>query len=140
MRGLFVDTSAWVALRDESDGNHSAALRAWKKIKANRVPLYSSIAVWAETITLLRRRASHESAVAFGQAFLTSPNLERIEEDAELTSDAWALFQERRELVLSFVDCLSFAIMNRLRLRQAFAFDADFKAVGYVLFPASPLL
>jgi len=45
---------------------------------------------------------------------------------------AWEWLARHDERVYSFVDATSFAIMQRNRIREAFAFDGDFSAAGYV--------
>ncbi len=49
---------------------------------------------------------------------------------------AWALFRKFRDKDFSYTDCTSFAVMERLRLRTAFAFDRRFAAMGYRVEPA----
>ncbi len=44
--------------------------------------------------------------------------------------DAVLLWTAQREY--SFVDATSFALMRRLRVREALAFDGDFSAAGYL--------
>lgn len=48
---------------------------------------------------------------------------------------AWAIFQRYDDKVLSFTDCTSFAVMERLGINTAFSVDHDFKAVGYLVVP-----
>ena len=35
---------------------------------------------------------------------------------------------------LSLVDCMSFIVMRKLEVRQAFAFDADFEREGFEMY------
>jgi predicted nucleic acid-binding protein len=40
--------------------------------------------------------------------------------------EAWGVFHSHRDKGWSFTDCTSYAVMRRLRLSQAFAFDRHF--------------
>ena len=47
-------------------------------------------------------------------------------------SDAWQTFRTFRDKRWSFTDCVSRAIMLRLGITQAFAFDHHFRQFGTV--------
>lgn len=127
---IFVDTSFWVALRNRRDGRHQDAgklLRCY----AGRV-LVTSNQIRGETWTYLRRRAGHAAAVAFLDALENSPRIQIIlaEESHEKTALRWLRQHDEREY--SFVDATSFALMRAHRLSDAFAFDGDFTAAGFI--------
>ena len=42
----------------------------------------------------------------------------------------WVLFQRYRDKAFSFTDCTTFALMTRLRIAAAFAFDIHFRQYG----------
>lgn len=48
---------------------------------------------------------------------------------------AWELFRRYDDKVLSFTDCTSLAVMDRLELDTAFTLDHDFEALGYIIVP-----
>ncbi|HEY3945137.1 MAG TPA: hypothetical protein VGL78_07925 [Solirubrobacteraceae bacterium] len=52
--------------------------------------------------------------------------------DERLQAEAWNWLRRRDEREYSFVDATSFAIMRRLRVREALAFDGDFAAAGFL--------
>jgi predicted nucleic acid-binding protein len=54
----------------------------------------------------------------------------------ELIEKAWKLFKDYSDHAFSFTDCTSFALMEHLRLKQAFSFDAHFREYGkFVIAP-----
>ncbi len=56
--------------------------------------------------------------------------VERIDETVE--DEAWAWLRVHDERPYSFVDATSFALMRKLRIREALAFDGNFAAAGFV--------
>jgi predicted nucleic acid-binding protein len=50
----------------------------------------------------------------------------------ELERDAWTFLRRHDERKYSFVDATSFAVMRRLAISEALAFDGDFAAAGFV--------
>lgn len=124
----FVDTSFWVALRFARDIRHPDARRVWE---AGPGGLITTDAVLGETWTFLRRRAGHRRAVEFLDAASRSSWLTVRHVDEDLIADAWRWLRRRDERDYSFVDATSFALMRRLRLREALAFDGDFAAAGF---------
>jgi predicted nucleic acid-binding protein len=127
---IFVDTSFWVALTATRDAHHDESRSLLERYGAQ--PLLTSSAVRGETWTFLRRRYGHRIAVAY---------LDRIDRSRRVTvafvseaQEAEALRWLRRhdEREYSFVDATSFAVMRSMRIRDAFAFDGDFAAAGFV--------
>jgi predicted nucleic acid-binding protein len=50
----------------------------------------------------------------------------------DICADAWRWLARHDERPYSFVDATSFALMRRLRVREALAFDGDFAAAGFI--------
>lgn len=125
----FVDTSFWVALQVSCDRNHDDAVALWD---AERGALVTSSLVLGETWTYLNRMAGHRAALAFRRAALALRTLQTISIDEGTEDAAWGWLERRSDRAYSFVDATSFALMRRLRLREALAFDGDFSAAGFV--------
>ncbi len=127
---IFVDTSFFVALRNRRDHHHEEARRLFR-VAASR-PLISTNHVRGETWTFLRRRAGHASATNFLDFIEETVRLrlEHVDEATEADAIGWLKRHDEREY--SFVDATSFALMRRLGVGEAFAFDGDFAAAGFV--------
>jgi predicted nucleic acid-binding protein len=125
----FVDSSFWVALVSRRDSHHAEAAALWSQ---GQGVLLTSNHVLGETWTFLRRRAGHQPAVTFLQQTRASRGVtvQFVGEDTE--ADAWRWLRRHDEREYSFVDATSFALMRRLRLSEALAFDGDFAAAGFV--------
>ena len=126
---IFVDTSFWIATIAASDANHEQATQLANEASDR---LVTSNHVRGETWTFLNRRYGHAPAVAFVDALARTVRLrvEFVSRDLEDEALRWLLQHDEREY--SFVDATSFAVMRALRIREAFAFDGDFAAVGFV--------
>ncbi len=124
----FVDTSFWIALRFRRDSRHPEARAIWA---AGTGPLVTTPLVIGETWTFLGRRAGHRRAVEFLDAVTKLSRMTIRHVDEEVESEAWRWLRRHDERTYSFVDATSFALMRRLRIRQALAFDGDFSAAGF---------
>ena len=119
----FVDTGAWAALFVPADPLHETA-RQW--LAGNTDRLVTSDYVVDEVLTLLKTRFSSQASIRAGQSlfgehlsqlvYLTSGDVER----------AWKIFRTHSDKRWSFTDCASLAIMERIRISKAFAFDRHF--------------
>jgi uncharacterized protein len=125
----FVDTSFWFARAIARDSRHSAAVVLADRFR--ETPAVTSNLVLGEAWTLLSKRAGHYRAVRWlDGVFGERVTIERI--DASIESEAWAWVRQHDERPYSFVDATSFALMRKLRIEEALAFDGDFAAAGFV--------
>ena len=126
---IFVDSSFWIAQQLPRDQRHTEALA----LEAGHVrgPLVTSTAVVAETWTFLRRRLGHARTMAWLDRTAAAPDVRTDRIDEELEAEAWAWLRVHDERPYSFVDATSFALMRRLRISDALAFDGDFAAAGF---------
>ena len=133
MKRVLVDTSAWLALSDQDDQYHRRAMVIADTLKVARTGLLISPWVFAESLTVIRFRVNHAEARRFGQAILDSRVAEFAPFDDKVFRRAWEIFKKYDDKDFSFVDCTSFATMERLKLREAFAFDHHFEQYGFHL-------
>ena len=127
---IFVDTSAWYAIIDKNDQDHSAAVA---KIQLLSHPLVTSNYILDEILTLLKARFGSATAISFGQKLWdqeVSALLRITEEDERI---AWEIFRQYPDKGFSFTDCTSFVLMERLGINTAFAFDNHFAQYGKFL-------
>lgn len=130
----FADTSWWVAWALPGDARHDAALRMLNTLGPAEQVLTSNL-VTGETWTFLRRKDSHRTALAFLDRLDALTDVGRLvvhRITREQETAAWEWLRRHDERVYSFVDATSFRVMRDRRLREAFAFDQDFSAAGFV--------
>ena len=136
MRAVFVDTSAFVALIDRADRNHSAAKRCLRRLAHIRRPLVTSTYVIDETLTLIRMDLGHSTAVAFGNRLRETRWCQVIEVGEATHASAWGILVRYDDQLFSFTDCTSFALMRAADIDTAFTFDRrDFSAAGFAVIP-----
>ena len=124
---IFVDTGAWFAVAVRDDPDHTAAMR-W--LGRNREPLVTTDYVLAETATLVRMRdktaRGHRLAVRVATSILREDAAILQKVTGQDLQQALSVFRNYREHLFSFVDCTSFAVIERLGITHAFAFDRHF--------------
>lgn len=79
-----------------------------------------------ETITRIRITAGHKCAETFGNSIFSSKLYNIFYIDREIERKAFKLFEKYSDKKLSLTDCTSFVLMEKLAIKKAFAFDADF--------------
>lgn len=131
MTAVFADTSGLLALINDKDAHHAAAERAFRKLQTRQAPLLTTSAVLVETYALLGRRLGVEAVRAFRADF--APLLEVAWVDATLHEAGLDLLLKQRRRQLSLVDAISFVVMSRRRIHEAFAFDPHFEQEGFTL-------
>ncbi len=135
---VFVDTGAFVALRNRSEREHELARATLKRLVEEKVPLYTSNYVFAETYTALLVRLGRDEAIEWGKRFRAGETIELIRVDQEVEQQAWSILESHTDKEWSYVDATSFALIERERLTGAFAFDRHFAQRGLNVLPASP--
>ena len=133
---VLIDTGAWVSIAMKRDKHHEVAVQLLRNFQQESISLITSDFILDEVLTLVRMRSTHENARTIGLAILKSPvvRLERITET--LWEKAWKIFQRYKDKMWSFTDCTSFALMDQLRIDDAFTFDTDFRQYGKKVLPA----
>ena len=130
---IFIDTSAFYALLDKDDSNHSKARKAWPAlIKADNI-LVTTNYVLIESFALLQHRLGLDAIRGFQEDLVPLINIEFINAELHRAAISVLLAASRRDL--SLVDCASFELMRSLGIKAAFAFDPHFREQGFALIP-----
>lgn len=130
---IFVDTGAFVGRFLANDQYHEAALRLWDRVEQSDETCATSSLVLAETITLLARRSTSAFAVGKARLIYSSTRFEILRPSLMDETDALAVLLKYADQRVSFTDAVSFVLMQRANLRQAFTFDAHFALAGFEL-------
>lgn len=135
MRKVFVDTGAFVALRNRAEKEHAIARRTLRDLVEEKVPLFTSNLVFAETYTVLLVRVSRAEAIEWGRRLRSSESVELVRVDQDIEEDAWAILEAQSDKSYSYIDATSFALMEKEGCGEAFAFDQHFRQRGLRIVP-----
>lgn len=131
---VFVDTGAWIALAAEDDAHHEEAAEAYPEL-LRKYRLVTTNLVVAETYILLRREAGHRAAIEFLERLAASPRIRKVYSTPELEREAEEILRRYKDPDFSYTDAVSFALMQQEGIEEAFAFDAHFRTMGFLLIP-----
>lgn len=127
----FADSSAYFALTDPRDDNHAAAVAVAQRLAREISDLYTTNYVAAETHGLIVNRLDRDSAELFlDRLYAGSTHLVRATEGDERQTRE--IIHQFRDKEYSLVDAISFAVMERLHLHQAWSYDQHFNQYGFV--------
>lgn len=130
---VFLDSSFFKGLIDPKDDFYQLAGKIWQKLREKSGSLVTSNFIVDETLTLLRSRCNLDTAIKFRNMLAENSQIVKIMRvTVEDEAKAWQWFVKNWSK-LSFTDCVSFAVMKRLGLRRAAAFDEHFKRAGFKL-------
>ena len=131
-RTIFVDTSAFYSELNPRDALHANAVATFTSIVAESRLLVTSNLVVAETHALILRRMGRDIAAGWLERMEDFNIVFETEEDSEAAQDIIARHDDKD---FSYADAVSFALMERLGIGVAFAFDDDFRQYGLEVIP-----
>jgi hypothetical protein len=138
MRQIFVDTSGWDAIADGGDPNHETALLFRDEIAGQRRLVVTNY-ILDELYTLLLMNVGYQRVVEFKRkldVLVQEGILEVIWVSEEMAAEAWTVFEQFNvDKHWSFTDCVSYVVMKRRDIAEAFAFDHHFGQMGFVRHP-----
>ena len=129
-----VDTSALLALAGVRDQYHARARDIARRHLAAGRTWCGTTLVLAEFHGLLLKRAGRNTARRTLSALLDDSVYEWLDAPADLVRAAAAAWLDPyQDQDFTVTDALSFEVMRRERIRQAFAFDSHFVTAGFEL-------
>ena len=129
----FADSGAWIALALSRDPLHAQAREQWEMLRGAGAKLHTSVPVVIETFTFLERNANRDVALAWKSSIYQPGTVKILPCELRDMERCWEYFRRSDLHKLSAVDATSFAIMRRVRIRLAFAFDHHFAVAGFRL-------
>ena len=128
-RTVLIDTGAYFALFDLDDANHTQAVAVGDEIVSQGWRVLITNYILAETHALLLNRLSHPIATQFLRDMeQTTARVEWVT-PADVQR-ARAIIYQYDDKRFSLTDATSFAVMERLRIVDAFTFDRNFTQYG----------
>ncbi len=129
MNGVFLDTVGMIAVWDETDQWHAAAHAAYRAMLARGRRPFTTSFVLCECGNAAARRP-YRPVVNELRKFLIQEQL-MIDPTADEIEEAWAGYDRGEAGEAGIVDHLSFGVMRRLGLTEAFTNDQRFRAAGF---------
>jgi predicted nucleic acid-binding protein len=131
MRHVFLDTVGMIAVWDDTDQWHVAAKAAYSRLFRERRKLVTTPLILYECGNASARR-TYRSDVCELRITLAKEGL-LIEPTAQEIEDAWIAFDKGEAGQAGIVDHVSFQVMRRLGIVEAFTNDKHFEAAGFTL-------
>jgi uncharacterized protein len=129
MNPTFLDTVGLLALWDIDDQWHNVAEGAYKQIVSTRQPLVTTSFILLECGNAAARRTYREDVCILRRTLELRNEVIFPTEDDWI--NAWDAYQQGQIGRAGVVDYVSFAVMRRLGIRQAFTNDRHFKEAGF---------
>ena len=133
-----MDTGAWIGVAAARDEVHEAAAAYARHLAARKTLLVTSNYVLAEAYTRIRYDDGHPKALVFDaliQEIVRRRQLAIRWITPSLHEEGLGLFKRYDDHDFSVVDCTSFVVARRLRIRDVFGFDRHFVTMGFALRP-----
>jgi uncharacterized protein len=132
-RQIFCDTSASYALLDCQDRHHSRARQVFESLSQGRRQLVLTNFIRAEAHGLILNRLGHPLAIRFLEQLAQSVATTLVRVTPEDEDRALGIIARYHDKDFSFTDASSFAVMERLGLTHAVAFDDHFRQYGLIV-------
>lgn len=132
---LFCDTSFFIAYYNASDQYHTRAVIRLKSVISSIPTLVTTDYVFDETLTFLLKT---HAINGYKRAHRYDLDI-NIEHKVSLIFTTELIFTKAREIFFrynkdkkwSFTDCVSFALMKDLDIKEVLSFDSNFKEMGF---------
>jgi len=130
---VFVDTSAWLALINEADTDHAAAKTIRDKLLHNKKRFLVTDYIIVEIANSLCKTRWRSHAVQLINSIRETDSFEVVEIDKEVLDDAWDMYSARADKEWSLTYCVSFVVMKKHGIRDAFTNDHHFEQAGFAV-------
>jgi uncharacterized protein len=133
---VFVDTSAFLAIFNIKDINHTLSINIISEIqKENKCfPVTSNMIIY-ELLNGIKKKTSNETASLIATKIYDKDfNIPIIKVTDQIEYLGLNIYTKYLDKSFSFTDCCSFALMKERKINLAFGFDNHFKQFGFELF------
>lgn len=135
---LFIDTGAFFAYYNDNDEYHDRTRAVFHAIRTGELgyePLYTTRFVLAELTTLLLYKIDHATASRALCDIHDTESFNVVRADAAAFMDARAEFDRYDDQKITLVDHLTAVLADERGVEHVFAFDGDFRTLGFTLVP-----
>jgi len=130
MRPVFLDTVGLIALWDTDDQWHAAAEAAYQEIVSQRRSTLTTSFIMLECGNTAARRTFRSDVCSLRRGLeLRNELIVPTESDWQA---AWSAYERADAAQAGAVDHVSFVVMRRLGITEAFTNDRHFQAAGFI--------
>jgi uncharacterized protein len=126
---VFLDTVGLIALWDRDDQWHAVASRAFVELRTLRAPIVTTSYILAECGNAVARTTMRPEVGVLRERLEAARGL--IFPSDEDWRSAWDAYRRGLAGEAGLVDQISFVVMRRLHLSEAFTNDRHFSAAGF---------
>jgi predicted nucleic acid-binding protein len=130
VRTVFLDTVGLIALWNKSDQWHSAATNAFQSLPLPSIRLVTTSLVLLECANDAARKPYRKDVVGLRDSLIQLGDL--VDPTEAEVAQAWSDFAYGNIGSPGVVDLVSFSVMRRLGILEAFTHDRHFSAAGFV--------
>jgi hypothetical protein len=128
MSDLFADSAFYIAAVNPRDGLHGMATAFLENLEGR---LVTTDFVLVEVGNWLSKSRDRAVFVELVQRLRADASVTIIEADRPTFDAGFNLYSQRPDKDWSLTDCISFVVMNRLRLTEALTADRHFEQAGF---------
>lgn len=135
---VFIDTGAFYARADEDDKHHEEAIRLFDGIRSGETayrPIYTSQVVLSEFATLALYKLGQSDSIRAFSAIRVADSINIIPVGKPAFETAAEQFENYDDQQISFVDHTTSVLADERGVEHIFAFDSDFRTLGFSLVP-----
>jgi predicted nucleic acid-binding protein len=136
MTALFIDAGPLVAVANPGDQYEAEARGAWQLLTADARQLVSSEHVLDEVATAISRAQGPGRAAAWVRSQFDSGLVRWLPTRPGELRTAADWLEKYADQRISFTDAVSFVVMRREGIAEAFTFDRHFAIAGFRRWPA----
>ena len=129
MKAVFLDTVGILALLERSDLFHQAAREAWEILNRAARPVRTTSLLLLECGNAVARKPYRRRISEMRREFLADGTL--IVPDTTDVEAGWSAYERGEAGQAGIGDHVSFVVMRKLGLTEAFSHDAHFRAAGF---------
>jgi len=129
VKPIFLDTVGLIALWNSDDQWHDQADASFTELLNSRSTFLTTTYVLLECGNAAARRSFRKDVVDLWRLLEARQELIRPREEDWL--QGWQSYQQTKAAGAGIVDCISFAVMRRLGIEEAFTNDHHFGAAGF---------
>jgi uncharacterized protein len=126
---IFLDTVGLIAIWNNSDQWHDVASQAYESLKLRDVKFFTTTFVLLECGNAVSRKPLRKSVLRLREQLILSEGL--IAPSHEDCEHAWREYDQGHPGTAGIVDCVSFVVMRRLGIAEAFTNDQHFQDADF---------